>query len=570
MHQRISPENITLPPRRFSATAASKRKNSQAFIANFAAAGNVFGNLRDYNALTANLLTEREQENGAPAFFSAELAGDLELGCPPSSSKNSPPLSPISSVSNSKSPIDFSTTTSTVNQKFHWMGKILRVPSPAFKSILHPLDGGIVYTCYYLAGFNSKFMNFFASATSFVEIVYVLAFNIACKIQSPVLYFHAINQIISLFIIFKTGKKRTTNNATTMMEYTTTTQLLFVGLETIPEAKKKYDIVNDGPGSEKAVKIIEKGSGESAPSVIVDTSIFHESLRHIRPLVWAMIIFYLCAGWLPWVIYSTVESFRQGYLIDSAALFVICFSKPCQVGYAVGSVISSLYMLTFVTAHITNLNDLVLTEAERGVGLDFDDVLNLAAAVQSTFDKTRAVCVRMKPLLINYAVYGTIAVIQVMLGVIMNYATPETEAKLLVPVWTVIVFFGIGTVFISIVSALGYVNIKMKRLLDALSYYLVTIRVVEGVNLKNSSQEKKEERQIMGATIDALLKLDPNVANLFGMPITTRLLGAILGQAGFMTFVILQFMLLEGGQMFSVRFLVTKDGQDHVDSVLMR
>ena len=212
-------------------------------------------------------------------------------------------------------------------------------------------------------------------------------------------------------------------------------------------------------------------------------------------------------------------------------------------------VVANLYTVSIISNSVEQLITLVDDEREsRAAELDFEDILRLSAAVMTSYDKTRVVSTHMKPTLTNYAIYSFICVVQTTLGILLNYTETEDSKKVLVPLWSIGTTFGIGAVFAIMVSSLCHINLKFERLKDSLAHYLVVLRAIEGRNISTDRPEKRAERITMASMIEALLRLDTSVANVFGIPITSRFMTTIWSQGGVACFVVAQFVLVQQGR----------------------
>ena len=145
-----------------------------------------------------------------------------------------------------------------------------------------------------------------------------------------------------------------------------------------------------------------------------------------------------------------------------------------------------------------------------------------------------------------YACYSFINFLQVIVGILSSYMTKsgedENEFGLLTPFWVVLLMFGVGLSFLSVISFLGFINLALMGMREAIAQYNVTIRLMRGECRAAGSPERKDELDSMGDILSSLLTLECNVANFLGLPINTKLLSLFWSNGCFVAFVVFQFV----------------------------
>ena len=203
--------------------------------------------------------------------------------------------------------------------------------------------------------------------------------------------------------------------------------------------------------------------------------------------------------------------------------------KYQQNSYAVGGVCSTLYNLRLAAYRVSRLTEMVSTDAKLKHELHLSDVLSLTNAVKSCYTRTQHVCTQFEMIVKLNVLYSFVSLVMVSTAVLHYYVASDSD-RLLVPAWTVTILFGGLLSFLVQITFVAYINICLQKLNNVLSHYHVTIVMLRAE--KSHTQERKEELVIMSDLVSTLLRLDSNVANFLGLPITTRLITVLWGNAG--------------------------------------
>jgi hypothetical protein len=267
------------------------------------------------------------------------------------------------------------------------------------------------------------------------------------------------------------------------------------------------------------------------------------------------------AGWTaimcPTVVFTAVTFFRTGKVYQAVVLAAISLNKFQQISYSCYGLVPMIYVTCLLLSNMTHLTNSIQREINRSEELSYQDIAFVAAAVQSTIDRTTETCKGLNPTLKIWAVYITLSTTMLVLALVINLTEEVRSERALVPAWLVAIFTTYVVVFLALVTLTGLVNIKTKRLKSTLAHLLVRLSVNAGQNRPTDSAEKIDERRNMYETINALIQMNTEIANLFGIPITPRMISNMWSQAAFATLLAGQFIYFRQ-DIFTYHFIPLK------------
>ena len=186
----------------------------------------------------------------------------------------------------------------------------------------------------------------------------------------------------------------------------------------------------------------------------------------------------------------------------------------------------------------------MLREEETKVGqLSSAAIRSHALHVRNLLINTKLACRNAKAVLAFYFIYAVFVVFQLTIGLIQIISTDEDEARLLIPVWLPCVFVFICVIFAASVSSLGAINLRVKDLLQLVARMHFNLRI----NIMDEDLENYEEKKDSADVLLALLKIEPNVANLFGAPITPKLMTTMWSEIVIGAIILTQFLVTRTG-----------------------
>ena len=136
--------------------------------------------------------------------------------------------------------------------------------------------------------------------------------------------------------------------------------------------------------------------------------------------------------------------------------------------------------------------------------------------------------------------------VQLLIGVISNLSADEDQSRILIPFWLPLAFFIVSIITIVCVTFMGMINLRVRDLLQVVARMHFNLRLAITEN-NQSCEESYEAMKDNAELLTSILKIDPNVANLLGIPITPRLMTTIWTELLFGILVITQFLLTRMG-----------------------